>query len=75
MFSASVQMAERQADHLVAHHRRAAAVAGIDGGVNLDAQAGDREVIRREFHPRNDALGDGKAVAAFGIAVGHDRRP
>ena len=37
--------AEGQADHLVARDRRPAAVAGIDRGINLDSQAGDRKVV------------------------------
>ena len=35
----TVQAAEGQADHFVVCHCGAAAVASIDGGINLDAQA------------------------------------
>ena len=38
-----IEAAEGQADHLVADHGRPAAVARIDGRVDLDAQAGNAE--------------------------------
>ena len=68
-----IQAAERQTDHLVAHRRRTAAVAGIDGRINLDAQTENRKVIRGELHARNDSLRDGKTVASFRKSVGQDR--
>ncbi len=45
-----IQVAEGQPDHFVPDHRRAAAVAGIDHRIDLDAQAGNGEIIRDEFH-------------------------
>ena len=43
----AAQLAEREADHLVAGDRGAAAVAGIDRRVDLDAQPRHRIVVRR----------------------------
>jgi hypothetical protein len=50
--------AEREADHFVAGDGRTAAVAGIDGRIDLNAQARYRIVVSRELNARHDALGD-----------------
>ena len=63
------EMAERQADHFVAGDGRAAAVARVDGGINLDPQAGNGKIVRGELDAGNDAFGDRKAVAALRIAI------
>ena len=68
----AAQAAEGEADHLVAGQRGAAAVAGVDGGVDLDAQAGDGEIIAGEIDAGDDALGDGEVGAAGGKAVDED---
>jgi hypothetical protein len=72
------QRGEGEADHLVAHHRRTAAVPGVDGGVDLDAQPGRARArgvvtVRGEVDTGHDALGHGKAVATDRIAEGHHR--
>ena len=59
-----------QADHLVTRNGRPAAVAGVDGSVNLDAQARDGEVVPGVLYARNNAFGDGHGRAARGEAVG-----
>ena len=50
-------------------HGRPAAVAGVQGGVDLDPQAADQAVDRGAFDPRDDALGDGDLLAADRISV------
>src|SRR6185436_17887403 len=45
---------EGQPDHFIARHRWSSAVAWIDGGINLDAQAGYAGVVRRKFNARNN---------------------
>ena len=52
------KMAEREADHFVAHHGGSAAVAGIDGRVNLNAQAGNGIIVGFKLDAGNDALRD-----------------
>ena len=67
------QAAERDTDHFVAGNGGTAAVARVDGGVYLDAQAADGEMVRGEFDTGDDTFGDGEAVAALRIAVSQDR--
>ena len=61
---------ERQADHLVAGQNGAAAVARVDCGIDLDAQARGEVVVIGEFDARDDALGDRQRRAAGRVAVG-----
>ena len=68
---AAAQAAEGEADHLVAHEGGAAAVAGVDGGVDLDTEAGGRKVIRGKLDAGDDALGDRETGAASGETVDH----
>jgi len=68
-----VEMAEGKPNHLVAHHSRPTAVAGIDGRVNLNSQTGNGKIIAGEFDAGHDAFGDGKARTAFRITIDHDR--
>ena len=56
-------------DHLVVDQGRAAAVAGIDRGVDLDSQARGVVAVRGELDPRDDPLGDRQLDPALGIAV------
>ena len=65
------QAAEGQSDHLVADDSRAAAVAGIDGGIDLNAEAGDGIIVLGKLDARNDSLGDGQTRAAFRVTVNH----
>src|SRR5262245_25553286 len=66
------EVAERQADHFVTDDRRAAAVAGVDGGINLNPQTGGGKIVFGKFDSRDDALGNGETAAAFWITVHHD---
>jgi len=52
------QVAERQANHLVADNRRSAAVARVDGRVDLNAKARHGKVVGGKFDARDDAAGD-----------------
>ena len=67
------QVAEGEADHLVVGDRRAAAVAGVDGGIDLDAQARGRVAVGDELDARDDALGDREGGAPGRIAVREHR--
>ena len=67
----TTQAAEGEADHLVADEGGTAAVAGVDGRVDLDTEAGGRKIIHGEFDPGNDALGDRETGAAGREAVDH----
>ncbi len=67
------QATEREAYHPVAGDRRSAAVARIDGRVDLDPQSRGRIVVGHEFNARHDALGDGQRGTAGGKAVGEHR--
>ena len=58
-----------QADDLSVGHGRPAAVARVQGGVDLDPQPADQAVDRGAFDPRDDALGDGDLLAADRISV------
>ncbi len=64
------ELAEDHADHLAIDQRGAAAVARVDGGVNLDADARDVLVVAGELDARDDPLGDREGRAALGIPVG-----
>ena len=48
---------------------RAAAIARVDGGVDLHAHAGDAVVVAGELDARDDPLGDRERRASLGIAV------
>ena len=63
------QLAEDQADHLAVDQGRAAAVARVDRGVDLDPEPADSVVVAGELDPRDDSLGDRQARTALGIAV------
>ena len=69
---AARELAEGEADHLVADDRRTAAVAGVDGAIDLDAQPLRGSVVRHELDARNDALGDGQTRTPFRVTVDHD---
>ena len=71
MLSAPPELAEGQADHLPLDERRAAAVAGVDRRVDLDAEAGGRAVEVGELDPRDDPLGHRQARPAGREAVDH----
>ena len=66
---------ESDADNLAVLHDRTPAVARVDRGVDLDGKmAVDFGVaVGLEVDPGDHAGGDGKAVAADGVAVGADR--
>src|SRR5260221_3749248 len=66
------EMAERQTDHFAIDHRWAAAVAGIDGRINLDSQPAGWKILGAEFDPGHDALGDREAGASAWVTIGHD---
>ena len=66
----AAEFAEGETDHLVVRDGRTAAVAGVDRGIHLDAQARYRIVVRHELDPRDDALGDGQRIAAGREAIG-----
>ena len=70
---AATQPGEGQADHAVVDQGGTAAVAGVDGRIDLDPQTRARVIVGGELDARDDALGDGEGGAAGGIAVGHDR--
>jgi len=61
--------AEGESDHLVVGDHRAAAVAGVECGIDLDAQPRGADAVVDEFDPRDDALGDGECVAPGGEAI------
>ncbi len=69
----AAQLAEGEAYHFVAGDRRAAAVAGVDGGIDLNTQARHRVVVGHELDARHDALGDGQRIAAGREPVGENR--
>ena len=71
VFRPASEPAERESDHLVAGDGRSTAVAGIDRGVNLDAQSGNRIVVGGEVDAGDDAFGDGEARASGGESVDH----
>ena len=50
----AVEMAKRETDHLIVHHRGAAAIPRIDRRVNLDAQTGRRHVVTGELDARDE---------------------
>ena len=62
-------LAEDQADELTVAHGGSAAIARIQGGVDLDAHGGGTVSDGTVLDPRNDALGDRKLLSADGIAV------
>src|SRR5687767_11587406 len=66
-------MTECEPDHLVVNDRGAAAVARIDGGIDLEPQTGYRVSIAGEFDARNDALGNRETGSAGRITVNQNR--
>src|SRR6266536_2518429 len=63
-------MAESQPDHFVACNHWPAAVAGVDGGIDLDAQA-TSGVVERELDAGNDAFSDGQTASPSRETVSH----
>ena len=66
-------LAEDQSDDFAVGDDRAAAVAGIDRGVDLNPQPADESVDVRPLDPRDDPLGDRYFFAAHRVAVDRDR--
>ncbi len=64
---------EHQSNQLSIRYRRAAAVAKVERGVDLDTQAGRLVVVIGVLDARDDPLGDGKLGAAGRITVHIDR--
>ncbi len=69
------ELAEDEADHLAVDQRRAAAVARVDRGVDLDADARGILVVGGELDPRDDPLGDRERRASLGKAVDQHASP
>ena len=67
-----LNQAKHQANQFAVGYRRAAAVAEIERGVDLDAQAGGLVVVVGELDARDDALGYRELRAAGRIAVDVD---
>ena len=66
---------EGHANDLAILHHRSAAVAGIDGGVDLDGEVGIHSGMREglEIDPRNDTASDGQPLASDRVSVnGYD---
>ena len=65
---------EGDADDFSVLHDGAAAVAGVDGGVDLDREVRVHSGVRvgLEIDAGNDAAGDGEARAADGVAIDGD---
>src|SRR5437868_6021407 len=68
-----LQVTKGETDDLVTNYGRAAAVSGINRGIDLDAQPERRKTVAGKFDPRDNSLGNGKTRPAGGIAVNHDR--
>src|SRR5271157_3882889 len=65
------QLAEDQADHLAVDQGRPAAVARVDGRVDLDPDTADSVVVAGELDPGDDPLGDRQARTTLWVAVNH----
>ena len=72
MLSDLAEPAEDQADDLAVDQGGAAAVAGVDRGVDLDPHARGLVAVGGELDPRDDPLGDRQARAPLGVAVDQD---
>src|SRR3954452_2114838 len=58
------ESAESETNHLVAYDGWAAAVAGVDGGIDLDAQPVHGSAVTREFDPGYDSFGNRETGSA-----------
>src|SRR5207248_6190385 len=68
-----LQMTKSHPDYLVVNYRGAAAIAGINCGINLDPQSKRRETITGELDPGDNSFSDGETGPASWIPIDHHR--